>query len=268
VNARASREARGRATSWSSSCCCARGVTRDGTGGFHIVAASAEDELAAAIVDAVRSFAGKPVPAAQVRARLPQHFVTTDEQVLAIARRTAGLEVFGPKLIRIAIGAQENTHGTPEEGLNRQRAHGCRSPPTRAASSSRSCTALGRGFDQKVDLKASEPGMSAASMCGVATKAPRRRASWRSCLPAGAWGRANADEVQVLSYSLPEPETEADQYPQFAVVKDAEDKLEVFFDLAYPPHQIDKLPSSRRSTTTSASRPTRPTAGRCACTTA
>ena len=82
--------------------CCARGVTRDGTGGFHIVAASAEDELAAAIVDAVRSCAGKPVPAAQVRARLPQHFVTTDEQVLAIARRTAGLEVFGPKLIRIA----------------------------------------------------------------------------------------------------------------------------------------------------------------------
>jgi len=28
--------------------------------------------------------------------------VTTDEQVLAVARRTAGLEVFGPKLIRIA----------------------------------------------------------------------------------------------------------------------------------------------------------------------
>ncbi|WP_342379489.1 hypothetical protein NVS55_08465 [Myxococcus stipitatus] len=81
---------------------CARGVTRDGTGGFHAIAASAEDDLGAAIVAAVRSFAGKPVPAAQVRARLPQHFVTTDEQVLAVARRTAGLEVFGPKLIRIA----------------------------------------------------------------------------------------------------------------------------------------------------------------------
>lgn len=81
---------------------CARGVTRDGTGAFHAITASAEDDLAAAIVEAVRSFAGKPVPAAQVRARLPQHFVTTDEQVLAVARRTAGLEVFGPKLIRIA----------------------------------------------------------------------------------------------------------------------------------------------------------------------
>lgn len=81
---------------------CARGVTRDGTGAFHAIAASADDDLGAAIVEAVRSFAGKPVPAAQVRARLPQHFVTTDEQVLAVARRTAGLEVFGPKLIRIA----------------------------------------------------------------------------------------------------------------------------------------------------------------------
>lgn len=81
---------------------CARGVTRDSMGAFHAIAASAEEDLGAAIVEAVRSFAGKPVPAAQVRARLPQHFVTTDEQVLAVARRTAGLEVFGPKLIRIA----------------------------------------------------------------------------------------------------------------------------------------------------------------------
>lgn len=62
----------------------------------------AEDDLQEAIADAVRSFAGRPVPAAQIRARLPNHFVTTDEQVLAVARRTPGLEVFGPKLIRIA----------------------------------------------------------------------------------------------------------------------------------------------------------------------
>jgi hypothetical protein len=81
---------------------CARDVTRDGTGAFRALASSADDDLGAAIVEAVRSFAGRPVPAAQVRARLPQHFVTTDEQVLAVARRTAGLEVFGPKLIRIA----------------------------------------------------------------------------------------------------------------------------------------------------------------------
>lgn len=79
---------------------CAPGVTRDETGTFRAGAPSAQDDLQAAIIDAVRSFAGKPVPAAQVRARLPNHFVTTDEQVLAVARRTAGLEVFGPKLIR------------------------------------------------------------------------------------------------------------------------------------------------------------------------
>jgi hypothetical protein len=81
---------------------CARGVTRDGQGSFHALAANPDDHLQAAIVEAVRSFAGKPAPAAQVRARLPQHFVTTDEQVLGIARRTAGLEVFGPNLIRLA----------------------------------------------------------------------------------------------------------------------------------------------------------------------
>jgi len=81
---------------------CARGVTRDGTGAFHAVAGASGDDLGAAIVEVVRSFAGKPVAAAKVRARLHERFVTTDEQVVAIARRTAGLEVFGPNLIRIA----------------------------------------------------------------------------------------------------------------------------------------------------------------------
>jgi hypothetical protein len=81
---------------------CARGVTRDEQGSFHAIVVNADDELRAAIVEAVRSFAGKPVPAAQVRARLPHNFVTTDEQVLAVARRAAGLEVFGPNLIRLA----------------------------------------------------------------------------------------------------------------------------------------------------------------------
>lgn len=81
---------------------CARGVTRDEQGSFHAIAANAEDDLRVAIVEAVRSFSGRPVPAAQVRARLPHNFVTTDEQVLGVARRAAGLEVFGPNLIRLA----------------------------------------------------------------------------------------------------------------------------------------------------------------------
>jgi hypothetical protein len=80
---------------------CAPGMSRDHAGAFRAGAASSRDELQAAIIEAVRSFAGKSVPAAHVRMRLPDHFVTTDEQVLAIARRTAGLEVCGPKLIRI-----------------------------------------------------------------------------------------------------------------------------------------------------------------------
>lgn len=100
------------------------------------------------------------------------------------------------------------------------------------------------GFTETLDLNASEPGMSAAVVWGrhEGVETPRILAL---VLPAGAWGRANADEVQVLSYSLPPPETPPDQYPQFAVVKDAEGKLEAFFDLAYPPHQIDKLPGLR-----------------------
>ena len=81
---------------------CARGITRDGTGAFHAVAGGSDDDLGNAIVEVVRSFAGRPVAAAQVRARLPDRFVTTDEQVVALARRTARLEVFGPNLIRIA----------------------------------------------------------------------------------------------------------------------------------------------------------------------
>lgn len=100
----------------------------------------------------------------------------------------------------------------------------------------------GAGFADVQDLKASEPGMSAAVVWGrhQGVDTPRILAL---VLPSGAWSRANADEVQVLSYSLPPPETPADQYPQFAVVKDADGKLEAFFDLAYPPHQIDRLPS-------------------------
>ena len=54
-----------------------------------------------AIVDAVRSFSGRAVPASEVRQRLPDHFVTTDEQVRAIAKRTTGLEIIGPGLLRL-----------------------------------------------------------------------------------------------------------------------------------------------------------------------
>lgn len=97
------------------------------------------------------------------------------------------------------------------------------------------------GFDQCLELKPSEPGMFAAIVWGrnEGVETPRVLAL---VLPSGAWDRSNADSVQMLSYTLPPPETAQDQYPQFAVVRDAEGKLEAFFDLAHPPHQIDKLP--------------------------
>ena len=63
-------------------------------------ARSHEDELAAALVNAIGAFGDRPVPAAQLRQRLPAQFTTTDEQVKAIARRTPGLEIVGPGLVR------------------------------------------------------------------------------------------------------------------------------------------------------------------------
>ncbi|WP_321879822.1 HsdM family class I SAM-dependent methyltransferase [Paraburkholderia bannensis] len=101
------------------------------------------------------------------------------------------------------------------------------------------------GFDQKFALKASEAGMSATVVWGrhEGVETPRVLAL---VLPAGAWSRSNVDEVQMLSWTLPPPDTAQDHYPQFAVVKDAEGKLEAVFDLAPgAPHQIDRLPNLR-----------------------
>ena len=82
---------------------CAPGVVCDEESNtFQIPTRSTDNALRDAIVEAVRSFQGRPIPAAQVRSRLPNDFVTTDEQILAIARRTSGIEVFGPNLIRMA----------------------------------------------------------------------------------------------------------------------------------------------------------------------
>jgi len=80
---------------------CLAGIERDDSGNYHQSGRSTEDELQAEILEVVRSFAGRPVSAEAVRLRLPNHFVTTNEQVLAVVRRSADLEVFGPNLIRI-----------------------------------------------------------------------------------------------------------------------------------------------------------------------
>jgi len=61
---------------------------------------SETDELQDALRDAVASFGGRPVPPAEVRRRLPDRFVTTDEQIRALARKTEGLSVVGPGYIQ------------------------------------------------------------------------------------------------------------------------------------------------------------------------
>jgi hypothetical protein len=61
---------------------------------------SARDELAQAILELVRANEGRPVPPQEVLRRLLGRFTTSVEQIMAIARQTPGLEVFGPGLLR------------------------------------------------------------------------------------------------------------------------------------------------------------------------
>lgn len=82
---------------------CLPDIERDpATETFRARGTDPDSELRDAIVAAARSFGGRPVPPAEIRRRLPQHFVTTDEQVRAIAKRTSELTIVGPGLIRIA----------------------------------------------------------------------------------------------------------------------------------------------------------------------
>ena len=80
---------------------CCSGVTFDSeTTTYRASLQDDETALQTAILEAVRSFGGRPVPASEVRRRLPDSIVTTDEQVRAVAKRTAGLELIGPGLLR------------------------------------------------------------------------------------------------------------------------------------------------------------------------
>lgn len=61
---------------------------------------SHQERLRDAIVDVVRSQAGRPMPAKEVLSLLPANIVTSAVQILATAKETPALEVFGPGLIR------------------------------------------------------------------------------------------------------------------------------------------------------------------------
>ncbi len=81
---------------------CDQGVVLSDTNGVTMATPAtrtAEDELTEAIKAVVASFGGRPTPAAAIRQRLPVQFVTSDEQIKAIARITPGLRVVGPGLI-------------------------------------------------------------------------------------------------------------------------------------------------------------------------
>lgn len=81
---------------------CMDGVDLSGEDGQYTICMgtrSPEEELADAILEIVLAL-GKPMPAKEIRKRLPPKFVTTDEQVKAIAKKTPKLDVFGPGLIK------------------------------------------------------------------------------------------------------------------------------------------------------------------------
>ncbi|MBM4287441.1 MAG: SAM-dependent methyltransferase [Deltaproteobacteria bacterium] len=96
-----------------------------------------------------------------------------------------------------------------------------------------------KGYNSEVALKSEEPGVAAAIHWGMhqGVETPR---IFALALPKEAWERANANEVQRLSYEMPSPDTPEDKYPQFGFVADGQH--EAFFDLSFPPHEIDRLP--------------------------
>jgi len=65
---------------------------------------SLEEELEDAIVTAVQSQGGKPLPAAIVMSLLPSKFTTSDAQVRKVAKESSRLQVVGPGLISAKSG--------------------------------------------------------------------------------------------------------------------------------------------------------------------
>lgn len=83
---------------------CAETFSVEKTGADFSVKFAASDEkddLASAVFEIVAASGGKPVHASEVRKKLPGHFITTEEQIKAIARSAPNLELFGPGLLRV-----------------------------------------------------------------------------------------------------------------------------------------------------------------------
>lgn len=95
-------------------------------------------------------------------------------------------------------------------------------------------------FRQRVELEAAEEGQACSIVWGSHRGVDTPRV-FLLALPAGDWEKANADYVQQLSWTQAPTDLSDEQYPKFGVVSDGEH--EAIFDLEYPAHQIDKLPS-------------------------
>ncbi len=95
-------------------------------------------------------------------------------------------------------------------------------------------------FDQRLELDAAEEGQACSMVWGThrGVETPR---VFLLALPKGSWEKANADFVQQLSWTLSPTDFSDDQFPKFGVVSDGEH--EAIFDLEYPAHEIDLLPS-------------------------
>lgn len=72
----------------------------------HRAGRSLEEELEDAIVAAVQSQGGKPLPAAVVLSLLPNKFTTSEAQVRKLAKDSSRLQIVGPGLIAIRKGVQ------------------------------------------------------------------------------------------------------------------------------------------------------------------
>jgi type I restriction enzyme M protein len=95
-------------------------------------------------------------------------------------------------------------------------------------------------FTQRLALDAAEAGQACSMVWGShrGIETPR---VFLLALPPGKWEQANADYVQQLSWTQAPTDLADEQYPKFGVVTDGEH--EGIFDLEYPAHQIDRLPS-------------------------
>jgi type I restriction enzyme M protein len=104
--------------------------------------------------------------------------------------------------------------------------------------------AKGQGFDHKLAVESSSGEDAAAIAYGMhlGVETPRL---FLLALPTGAWEKATAENIQQRMWDLTPSDTAQDAYPKFGVVSDGE--KERLFDLQYPAHEIDLLPTAKES---------------------